>query len=82
MKIIHNINQIATCTTIVLYLTVIGGMYAQLVLGPLQLLLAGIITYKYYKKLDKHTRKGLNQYWVAATAALVLAGLSIYFFDA
>ena len=81
MKTIHVINQIATCATIVLYLTIIGGMYAQLVLGPLQLLLAGIITYKYYKRLDKHTRRGLNQYWIAAIMALVAAGTSIFFSD-
>jgi len=81
MKTIHAINQVATGFTIALYFTVIGGMYAQVILGPLQLLLAAIITYKYYKKLDKYTRRQLNQYWMAATIALVLAGISLYFID-
>jgi hypothetical protein len=56
-------------------------MYAQLILGPLQLLLAGIITYKHYKKLDNQTRKQLNHYWIAAAVALALAAISGYFFD-
>lgn len=81
MYIIHIINKIATGATLLLYLTLIGGMYAQIVLGPLQLILAAIVTLLYYKKLDTIRKGLLLRYWMAAAIALALFGMSWMYRD-
>lgn len=81
MYIIHIINKIATGATLLLYLTLIGGMYAQIVLGPLQLILAAIVTLLYYKKLDTIRKGLLLRYWMGAAIALALFGMSWMYRD-
>lgn len=73
MKIIHNINFWATLITLILYITVYFGMLSQLVLGPLQLILATIVSVRYYKELDIHHKNLLLYYWVAVAFALTMA---------
>ncbi|MFP9113816.1 hypothetical protein ACLI1A_07720 [Flavobacterium sp. RHBU_3] len=72
MKTIHTINSIATWATLLLYISIFFGMYAQIVLGPLQLLLAVIISVIYYKELDQHHKKLITNYWTAAAIALFI----------
>lgn len=74
MKIIHNINTLATWATILLYISIFLGMYAQIVLGPLQLILATIVSIKYYKSLNKYHKNLVLYYWLAVVATLALAG--------
>jgi hypothetical protein len=81
MYIIHVINKIATGATLLLYVTLICGMYAQIVLGPLQLILAAIVTLLYYKKLDTIRKGLLLRYWMAAAIALALFGMSCMYWD-
>lgn len=76
MKLIHLINKVATCITLVLYILVCPGMMAQIILGPLQVLLALVITIAYYNKLDSIRKGLLLRYWAAAGTALLLAFIS------
>jgi hypothetical protein len=76
MKIIHTINSFATWATILLYITVYFGMLAQLVLGPLQLILATILSVRYYKELDQRYKNLALYYWAAAVSALATAGFA------
>lgn len=72
MKTLHNINFWATALTLVLYITIYFGMTAQLVLGPLQLILATIISVSYYKEMDQYHKTMLRYYWIAASLALIM----------
>lgn len=76
MKTIYIINSIATWTTILLYISIFFGMYAQIVLGPLQLILAIIISIIYFKKVDQNHKNLMLYYWAAAVFALVMAGFA------
>ena len=76
MKILHKINFFALAITLALYLTVFLGMYAQIILGPLQLLLALIVSFKYYKNLNKTLKNYLLAYWITAAISLIIAYLS------
>lgn len=76
MKVLHKINFFALAITLALYLTVFLGMYAQIVLGPLQLLIALIVSFNYYKKLDKTLKNHLLAYWLTAAVSLIIAYLS------
>ncbi|KGO84192.1 hypothetical protein Q763_00150 [Flavobacterium beibuense F44-8] len=51
------------------------GMYAQIVLGPLQLLIATSITFLYFKKLAKNLQNLILYYWLFAITALIIAFL-------
>ena len=76
MKTIHYINLIATSITLALYLLLFYGMMAQIVLGPLQLDLAIIISLRYYKLLDQHHQIFLLLYCLVAILALIIAAVS------
>ncbi|KOS07636.1 hypothetical protein AM493_17495 [Flavobacterium akiainvivens] len=73
MKYIHYINFFALGITLLLYVTLFLGMFAQLILGSLQLLLAAIITIAYYEKLNERCKKLLLRYWAFALAAVFIA---------
>ena len=64
MKIIYYINKFALTITLVLYLTVFYGLFAQIALGAIQLLSA-LILFIYWKKFDSSTKKRIKYYWVA-----------------
>ncbi|MFP5438392.1 MAG: hypothetical protein ACLGH8_11425 [Bacteroidia bacterium] len=76
MKTIHIINSIATWATILLYITIYFGMLSQVVLGPLQLILATIISVRYYKELNLNHKNLVLYYWIAAVIALTMAGFA------
>ncbi|WP_297332698.1 hypothetical protein [Flavobacterium sp.] len=76
MKTLHKINVIALITTLLLYITVLLGMYAQILLGPLQLIIALIVSYSYYKKLSPRLQKGIILYWIAAVTSLTITYFS------
>lgn len=62
MKIIYLINKYALVTTLILYLTIILGLYAQVVLGAVQVLSALSIFFL-WKKLNKNDKHNLLVYW-------------------
>lgn len=76
MKILHKINVIALIITLLLYITVLLGMYAQILLGPLQLIIALLVSYMYYKKLSPRLQRGIIIYWIAAGLSLTIAYFS------
>jgi len=76
MKTIHFINIVATYITIGLYMFIFLGMMAQIILGPLQLLLATIISIKYYKILNQHNQILIMYYWFMVIIALVIAAIT------
>ena len=82
MKTLHKINIFALTITLALYLTLFLGMYAQIVLGPLQLLLALIISLKYYKRLIPKLKKGILIYWVLAIVSLIIVYFSWTYYQA
>ena len=53
MKFIYNINGITYSITLLLYLTIILGMYMQIVLGFVQVLLFLILLFNYDKFSEK-----------------------------
>jgi hypothetical protein len=73
MKTIHRINAFVTSATLTLYLLIFLGMYAQIILGPLQLILAVVISIKYYNKMGLLNKKLFLCYWLAAAVALTAA---------
>lgn len=76
MKLIYHINLLATGITLFLYLLIFYGMMAQVVLGPLQLLLALIISIKYYDKLDQHNQILMMFYWFLVLITLIVAAIT------
>ncbi|SEM00294.1 hypothetical protein SAMN04487910_3873 [Aquimarina amphilecti] len=62
MKTIHNINKWSFIITLVLYITIIGGLLAQIALGAIQIVL-GIIILFHWKKLNIKTKRHLLLYW-------------------
>jgi len=76
MKAIHFINIVATYITIGLYMFIFLGMIAQIILGPLQLLLAIIITIRYYKVLDQHNQILIMYYWFLVVVSLSIAAIT------
>lgn len=75
MKAIHFINMAATYLTLALYMLIYFGMMAQIILGPLQLMLAIIISVNYYRQLDHHHQILIIYYWFASVSALIVAML-------
>ena len=63
MKTIHNINRWSFIITLLLYLTIIGGLLAQIVLGGIQIILAVIIISK-WKKYTSTIKKHLWSYGI------------------
>ncbi len=76
MKKLHQVNIFALIITLILYLTVYLGMYAQIILGPLQLIIALIISFKYYYKLNPKLKKSILIYWALAIVSLIIAYFS------
>ncbi|WP_264559618.1 hypothetical protein [Flavobacterium sp. N2270] len=74
MKIAQKINKISYIATLFLYLTVIFGLYAQIALGAIQILIALYISFN-MKFLTKKMKYQIINYWiyVALYSALVTA---------
>ncbi|WP_129749269.1 hypothetical protein [Flavobacterium beibuense] len=75
MRYLHILNRFCFFATLLLYTTIFFGMYAQMVLGPLQLLIAISITYLYFKKIPQNLKNLILYYWLFAITALILAFL-------
>ena len=63
MKIIYNINKWSYIITLVLYLTLFLGMYAQIALGFIQIILALIIFVR-WNEMSILNKKLLVFYWI------------------
>ena len=62
MKILYNLNKIVIISTVVLYVTLIFGLYAQIVLGATQVLSA-LILFLFWKNFNNKTKEQLYIYW-------------------
>lgn len=81
MKIIHYLNCLLYLITIVPYISFyyyLYGLYAQILLGPVQLILAAILLFN-KNKLSVITKKHLNNYWIAVILNIVFIGV-LYIF--
>ena len=63
MKIIHNINKWSYIVTLILYLTLFLGMYAQVALGIVQIILALVIFTK-WNEMNIFNKRYLIIYWI------------------
>ncbi len=73
MKLIHNINKWSYAITLLLYITIIYGMIAQIALGGIQVILA-LVLFGRYPELDEKTKRRLLVY-----ATLTILYLLIFF---
>ncbi|WP_316636385.1 hypothetical protein [uncultured Flavobacterium sp.] len=80
MKKLKQINKIALCTTLVLFLTIYLGMLAQIPLGIIQVISAIYLSVKTYHK-SNYAKKNLAIYWTLAISELVLFYLEQYHFQ-
>ncbi|KGO93240.1 hypothetical protein Q766_08005 [Flavobacterium subsaxonicum WB 4.1-42 = DSM 21790] len=71
IRILHIINSIAFSLNVLLYLSPSVGMLFQLILGPVQLIIALIITVKFYKVLTPSLQWLLIIYWLLAISDLI-----------
>ena len=76
MKILFKINKIAFYTTLVLFLTIYLGLFAQIPLGIIQLISAAIYTYRFYNK-SEYIKNHLTIYWIIAIIELILLYLML-----
>lgn len=67
MKKIYIINKIALIITLVLYVTIVLGLYAQIVLGTIQVVSA-LILFFFWKQFSKKTKEQLYIYWTIVIA--------------
>ena len=74
MKIIYQLNKGVLILTLVLHLTIILGLYAQMALGAVQLLTALFLLFR-WNLFAQQTKKQLKIYWT-----LVLLYGSCWFF--
>ncbi|WP_299442520.1 hypothetical protein [uncultured Aquimarina sp.] len=63
MKTIHNINKWSFIITLFLYLSVIGGLLAQIVLGVVQVILGLNLLFN-WKNLSSQSKKHVSVYWM------------------
>lgn len=67
MNKLYQFNKICLIVTGILYLTIVLGLYAQVVLGVIQILSALGLTFFWSKFLSKH-KKQFTLYWVSVLA--------------
>jgi uncharacterized protein YqjF (DUF2071 family) len=77
-KTLHIINKVTFFTTLILYFTLILGMYFQMVLGAIQLIIALVLVIK-FRELNKNSKKYLLTYWFLVTISILLIYLNIFF---
>ncbi len=63
MKLIYIINKVILILTLLLYLTLFLGLYAQIVLGVTQVLSSLILIF-YWKRMANKQKHRLYGYWV------------------
>lgn len=72
MKLVQKINKFCFITTLMLYLTIYLGLYAQIVLGTLQLLIALYVSLN-IKLLEEYQKKQIINYWIYVGLYSILA---------
>ena len=80
MKLLHKINAITLCIAMLLYISPYFGMFFQIPLAVIQLILATIITLKYKPLLDYKHLTMLNRYWLMVLGAFIgiaLTGIGV-----
>ncbi|WP_024479258.1 hypothetical protein [Cellulophaga baltica] len=70
MKILHTINRWSFIITVLLYITILGGLIAQFILGIIQVIIALYLTYKMNKNGLVH--KAIRTYWSYVIPYLLL----------
>lgn len=78
MKALIIINKIALFSTLFLYIIIIWGLIAQILLGFIQVVSAIILTYKTFHK-SKYAKKHLSNYWIATSGELLLVYLCWFY---
>ena len=63
MKIINKINKALLIITIILDFTIIFGLYAQILLGFIQVCIALYISF-HFKRLEKKLKYQIINYWI------------------
>lgn len=71
MKFIFYTNNTFYYLTLVLYLTIIYGMYMQIILGAIQVILFFVLLFN-YNKFSRKIKKYLSIYGILTTIYLVL----------
>jgi len=66
MKIIYYINKIILLLTAILYITIFYGLYAQIVLGFIQVLSSLILLF-FWKRINKKQKVKIYIYWILIT---------------
>lgn len=75
MKILYSVNKAVLIITILLYLTIYLGLYAQIVLGVVQVLSSFLLLF-FWKSISKNNKNKLYMYWII----IILYGLG-WFID-
>ncbi|MBO0590504.1 hypothetical protein I2486_03705 [Cellulophaga sp. E16_2] len=70
MKILHTINTWSFTITVLLYITIFGGLMAQFILGIIQVIMALYLTYQMNKNGKIHT--AIRTYWSCVIPYLIL----------
>ncbi|ADV48053.1 hypothetical protein Celal_0718 [Cellulophaga algicola DSM 14237] len=70
MKILHAINTWSFTITVLLYITIFGGLMAQFILGIIQVIMALYLTYQMNKNGKIHT--AIRTYWSYVIPYLIL----------
>jgi len=63
MKAIYITNKAILIITIILYLTLILGLYSQIVLGAIQVITSIILLF-YWKRIEQKIKTKLYKYWI------------------
>ena len=74
INILIFVNRFVLVMTVILYITFVYGLYAQLLLGVFQLI-TGLGLLLFWKQLTKDNRKRLGYYWLAV---VVYFGLGFF----
>lgn len=67
--ILDFINKFILYLNLGLYVLIIPGMMAQPFLGGIQLIIAGVLSFKYYRQATPANKRLLRYYWLAVLAA-------------
>ena len=63
MRIVNKINKVLLLITIILDFTILFGLYAQIILGFIQLCIALYISFN-FKRLEKKLKYQIINYWI------------------
>jgi len=66
MKTLYYLNKIAFIITLLLYMTIVYGMFSQMFLGGIQVISAAIL-FLSWSKFSKKTKEHLSIYWVLSS---------------